>query len=240
MSGTSICPEYVLFFGQIELTFSAFMPRAPSLHSFDSLIARRVKAAKRGTVFTPDSFAALGSRASIDKALQRLAARGELRRLSRGLYDRPREDELLGVLWPSVDAVVKAIAGRNRLRTQPAGAYAANLLGLSEQVPAKVLLLTDGVSRTVQAGPMRITLKRTTPRQMAAAGRLSGLLIQAFKSIGAAHLSSRHVEHLRATIPAEQRVKVANDVALAPIWMRPGLLAVARADDTRPARRRKQ
>lgn len=214
------------------------MPRAPSLHSFDSLIARRVKAAARGSVFTPDSFATLGSRASIDKALQRLVARGELRRLSRGLYDKPRQDELLGVLWPSVDAVVKAIAGRNRLRTQPAGAYAANLLGLSEQVPAKVLLLTDGISRTVQAGPMRITLKRTTPRQMAAAGRLSGLLIQAFKSIGAQHLSERHVTHLRATLPAGQRAKVAVDVALAPVWMRPWLLAVARDDNTRSNRRR--
>jgi hypothetical protein len=215
------------------------MPRAPSLHSFDSLIARRVKAAACGSVFTPDSFATLGSRASIDKALQRLVARGELRRLSRGLYDKPRQDELLGVLWPSVEAIVKAIAGRNRLRTQPAGAYAANLLGLSEQVPAKVLLLTDGLSRTVQAGPMRITLKRTTPRQMAAAGRLSGLLIQAFKNIGAQHLSERHVEHLRAAIPAVRRAKVAGDVALAPVWMRPWLLAVARDDATRPDRRRK-
>lgn len=214
------------------------MPRAPSLHSFDSLIARRVKAAARGTVFTPDTFATLGSRASIDKALQRLVARGELRRLSRGLYDKPRHDDLLGVLWPSVDAVIKAIAGRNRMRTQPAGAYAANLLGLSEQVPAKVLLLTDGLSRTVQAGPMRITLKRTTPRQMAAAGRLSGLLIQAFKSIGAPHLSERQIEHLRASLPAAQRARVADDIALAPVWMRPWLLAVARDDNTRSNRRR--
>lgn len=216
------------------------MPRAPSLHSFDSLIARRVKAAARGTVFTPDTFATLGSRTSIDKALQRLVARGELRRLSRGLYDKPREDDLLGVLWPSVDAVVKAIAGRNRMRTQPAGAYAANLLGLSEQVPAKVLLLTDGLSRTVRAGPMRITLKRTTPRQMAAAGRLSGLLIQAFKSMGAQHLSEHHVEYLRASLPAAQRARVADDIALAPVWMRPWLLAVARDENTRPGRRRKQ
>jgi hypothetical protein len=216
------------------------MPRAPSPHSFDSLIARRVKAAARGTVFTPDSFATLGSRASIDKALQRLVARGELRRLSRGLYDKPRQDELLGVLWPSVDAVVKAIAGSNRMRTQPAGAYAANLLGLSEQVPARVLLLTDSLSRTVQAGPMRITLKRTTPRQMAAAGRLSGLLIQAFKSIGAQHLSPLHIENLRTSLPAVQRAKLADDIALAPVWMRPWLLAVARNDNAPPRRRRPQ
>jgi hypothetical protein len=212
------------------------MPRAPSPNSIDTQIARRVQRAARGTVFTPDSFAAVGSRAAIDKALQRLAARGELRRLSRGLYDKPRQDELLGTLWPSVESVVKAIAGKNRLRTQPAGVYAANMLGLSEQVPAKVLLLTDGVSRTVQAGPMRITLKRTTPRQMAAAGRLSGLLIQAFKSLGAAHLTPEHVARLRRSIPAAERSKVAADITLAPVWMRPWLLAVAQDARQTPPR----
>ena len=210
------------------------MPRAPSLNSIDTQIARRVQRSARGTVFTPDSFAALGSRASIDKALQRIVARGELRRLSRGLYDKPRQDELLGTLWPSVDAVVKAVAGKDKLRTQPAGVYAANMLGLSEQVPAKVVLLTDGISRTVQAGPMRISLKRTTPRQMAAAGRLSGLMIQAFKSLGAPHITPERIERLRETIPAAERARLVQDLALAPAWMRPALLAVAR-DDEAPA-----
>ena len=219
------------------------MPRAPSLNSFDTQIARRVRRSARGTVFTPDTFANQGPRASIDKALQRLVARGELRRLSRGLYDKPRHDELLGTLWPSVDAVVKAVAGKDRLRTQPAGVYAANMLGLSEQVPAKVVLLTDGISRTVQAGPMRISLKRTTPRQMAAAGRLSGLMIQAFKSLGAPHITPERIERLRKTIPAQERAKLALDLALAPAWMRPLLRAIALDDEapvaaTLPQRKR--
>ena len=219
------------------------MPRAPSLYSFDTQIARRVRRSARGTVFTPDTFANLGPRASIDKALQRLVARGELRRLSRGLYDKPRHDELLGTLWPSVNAVVKAVAGKDRLRTQPAGVYAANMLGLSEQVPAKVVLLTDGISRTVQAGPMRISLKRTTPRQMAAAGRLSGLMIQAFKSLGAPHITPERIDRLRKTIPAQERAKLALDLALAPAWMRPLLRAIALDDEapvaaTLPQRKR--
>jgi len=218
------------------------MPRAPSLNSIDTQIARRVQRSARGTVFTPDTFAALGSRAAIDKALQRLVARGELRRLSRGLYDKPRQDELLGTLWPSVDAVVKAVAGKDKLRTQPAGVYAANMLGLSEQVPAKVVLLTDGISRTVQAGPMRISFQRTTPRQMAAAGRLSGLIIQAFKSLGPEHITAERINRLRKNVPAAERAKLSQDIALAPAWMRPFLQQVA-VDDVPPlspaARRRK-
>lgn len=203
------------------------MPRAASPTSIDMQISRRVQRCARGTVFTPDAFAALGSRAAIDKALQRLVARGELRRLSRGLYDKPRHDELLGILWPSVDAVIKAVMGKDKLRTQPSGVYAANLLGLSEQVPAKVVLLTDGISRTLRAGPMQISLKRTTPRQMAAAGRLSGLLIQAFKSLGAEHITDARIERLRKNLPAAERARVLQDIALAPAWMRAALRAVA-------------
>lgn len=207
------------------------MPRAPSAHSLDTQLARRVQRAARGTVFTPASFASLGSRAAIDKALQRQVAAGHLRRLSRGLYDKPRHDELLGTLWPSVDAVVRALTGKDRIRTQPTGAYAANLLGLSEQVPAKVVLLTDGTGRSVQAGPLQITLKRTTPRDMAAAGRLSGLVIQAFKSLGAAHVTPERIRRLRQTLPQAERARLLNDLALAPAWMHPHLRALARDEE---------
>ena len=203
------------------------MPRTASPHSIDTQMTLLVQQSDAGTVFTPDAFAQLGSRAAIDKALQRLVARQLLRRLSRGLYDKPRHDEILGTLWPSVDAVVEAVAGKDKIRTQPAGVYAANMLGLSEQVPAKVVFLTDGISRTVKAGPMEISFKRTTPRQMAAAGRLSGLLIQAFKCLGAQHITPARIQHLRQRIAQVERVKVLDDIALAPAWMRPHLREVA-------------
>ncbi|HUG25962.1 MAG TPA: DUF6088 family protein [Albitalea sp.] len=134
---------------------------------------------------------------------------------------------MLGTLWPSVDEVVKALIGKDRLRLQPTGAYAANLLGLSEQVPARVEFLTDGTSRTVQVGPMRIVLKRTTPRQMAAAGRSSGLVIQALRSLGPEHIGADRVARLRRALPASERRALLDDLALAPTWMRPLLRELA-------------
>jgi len=202
--------------------------RVPS--SIDAAVARRVQRAAPGTVFTPALFAKTGSRAAVDKALQRLVDRGAVRRLARGLYDKPRDDPLLGTLWPSVDEVVKALIGKDRLRLQPTGAYAANLLGLSEQVPARVEFLTDGTSRTVQVGPMRIVLKRTTPRQMAAAGRSSGLVIQALRSLGPEHISADRIAHLRRTLPANERGALLDDLALAPTWMRPLLRELAQTN----------
>lgn len=201
--------------------------RNPDGLGIEADIARRVRRAKPGTVFTAALFSGVGSRGAIDKALQRLAARGELRRLSRGLYDKPRQDPLLGTLWPSVDAVVAALTGKDKLRLQPTGAYAANLLGLSDQVPARVEFLTDGTSRTVKAGPLQIVLKRTTPRQMAAAGRTSGLVIQALRSVGAEHLTPQRMSKLRRTIPAEERRALLDDLTLAPGWLQPTLRALA-------------
>jgi hypothetical protein len=144
-----------------------------------------------------------------------------LRRRSRGLYDKPRQDPLLGTLWPSVDAVVAALTSQDKLRLQPTEAYAANLLGLSDPVPARVEFLTDGTSRTASAGPMQIVLKRTTPRQMAAAGRTSGLVIQALRSLGAEHLTPQRMSKLRRMIPAAQRRALLDGLTLAPAWLQP-------------------
>lgn len=211
-------------------TFAPTRRRVPS--SIDAAVSRRVQRAAVGAVFTPALFAKTGSRAAVDKALQRLVGRGALRRLARGLYDKPRDDPLLGTLWPSVDEVVKALIGRDRLRLQPTGAYAANLLGLSEQVPARVEFLTDGTSRAVQVGPMRIVLKRTTPRQMAAAGRSSGLVIQALRALGPEHIGADRIAHLRRTLPAGERRALLDDLALAPTWLRPFLRELAKTDET--------
>ncbi len=199
--------------------------RVPS--SIDATVARRVQRAASGTVFTPALFARAGSRGAVDKALQRLVERGVLRRLARGLYDKPRDHALLGVLWPNIDEIVRALSGKDRLRLQPTGVYAANLLGLSEQVPARIEFLTDGTSRTVRVGPMDIRLKRTTPRQMAGAGRCSGLVIQALRSLGREHIGVDRIERLRRTLPARERRTLLGDLALAPAWMRPLLREIA-------------
>jgi len=142
-----------------------------------------------------------------------------LRRLARGLYEYPREHPELGTLSPDIQKVAKALAGKDRIRLQPAGAYATNLLGLSEQVPAKAVFLTDGPSRTVKIGRQEIQLRHTTPRNMAAAGRLSGLLMQAFRHLGREHITSQRMAHLKRTLPVKERKQLIKDLPLAPAWM---------------------
>lgn len=165
----------------------------------------------------------------MDQALSRLTAKGTIRRLARGLYEYPREHPELGMLSPDIEKVAKALAGKDRIRLQPAGAYATNLLGLSEQVPAKVVFLTDGPSRTVKIGQQEIQLRRTTPRNMAAVGRLSGLLMQALRHLGKEHITPARVEHLKRTLPAKARQQLLRDLRLAPAWMHPLFRELARS-----------
>ena len=171
-------------------------------------------------------FIDLGSREAIDLALHRLAKKGVVRRLARGVYDFPKQRPTLGVLSPSADTIAGALAGRDKTRLQPAGAYAANMLGLSEQVPAKAVFLTDGPSRSIRIGLMTIQLRRTTPRNMASAGRLSGLVIQAFRELGKEHLTPARMEHLKRSLPAEARRALLKDLPLAPAWMHPFMRAL--------------
>src|ERR1051326_38187 len=137
----------------------------------------------KGWVFTPSHFQGLGSRNAIDSALKRHKKSGTIRQLALGLYDYPRQHPSLGLLNPTADAIAKALAGRDAARLQPSGAYAANLLGISDQIPMKVVFLTDGPTRSVKVGKQAITLKRTTPKNMAAAGRVSGLVIQTLRHL---------------------------------------------------------
>ena len=189
--------------------------------SIDSKILAAIRGRGRGSVFVPADFLDIGSREAVDVVLHRLTRKGTIRRLARGVYDFPKTHPVLGPLQPSADKVAKALAGRDHTRLQPTGAYAANALGLSEQVPAKAVFLTDGPSRTVRIGPTTIQLRRTTARNMATAGRLSGLLIQALRELGKEHVTPERRKHLKRTLPADKRRELLKDLRLAPAWMHP-------------------
>jgi uncharacterized protein DUF6088 len=189
------------------------------LKTTDKQIISRVYGHGRGWVFTPNHFKDLGSRDAIGSALKRYKQAGLIRQLARGLYDYPAVDPQLGPLQPSTDAIVQALTGRDAMRVQPTGAYAANLLGISNQVPMKVVFLTDGLSRTVQIGNRQISLKRTTPRNMATAGKISGLVIQALRHLGKNNVDDLIIAHLDRLLDTVAREQLIKDIRYAPAWI---------------------
>ena len=189
------------------------------LNSIDDQILKAINSLGHGAVFVPTDFLSFGSRQAVDIVLHRLVRKGTIRRLARGIYDFPKEHPKIGKLQPSPEKIAEALVGRDCTRIQPTGAYAANILGLSEQVPAKVVFLTDGPSRTVKIGTTTIQLRRTTPKNMAMAGRLSGLLVQALRELGKEHITPERIEHLKRTIPLNARKELLKDIRFAPEWM---------------------
>ena len=202
-------------------------------HSVDSLILTRIRRKRPGTVFTPTDFADLGTRNAVDLALSRNARAGTIRKLARGVYDLPRRDVRLGVLSASPEDVASALAGRDGARLQASGAHAANLLGLSEQVPVRLTFLTDGRSRRLRLGKQQVVLKHTTPRQMATAGRVSGTVIQALRWLGRAHVDDRIVAVLRRRLTNADKRLLQQDLRYAPAWVADIMRAVsARSTDS--------
>ena len=187
--------------------------------SIDSSLLRRIFAKSRGWVFTPNHFNDLGSRNAIASALKRHKKSGIIRQLARGIYDYPVQHPVLGTVAPSADAIARALVGRDAIRLQPAGAYAANVLGLSDQVPMKIVFLTDGASRRVKLGQREIILKHTTPRNVATAGRQSGTVIQALRHLGQHHVDDKVLSILRRQLNADDKARLLKDLKYAPAWV---------------------
>ena len=202
-----------------------------STQTLSDKILSRIYGKKRGWVFTPVHFRDLGNDLGIRKALQSIRDRGVICRLARGVYVYPKMHPRLGLLSPSPDQIARALAGKDDLRIQPSGAYAANLLRLSEQVPAKVVFLTDGANRKIKVGNQEIILKRTTPKNMATAGRTSGLVIQALRYLGKDHVDDAIVDALARRLSADDRRQLIKDIRHAPAWIGANFRRLAKRND---------
>jgi hypothetical protein len=193
-------------------------------------ILRRVRKARPDAVFTPAEFGDLGTPYAVGMALARLVRAGTLRRIGRGFYDVPRKDPVLGTYAPDLDALSRALADRHGIRLQPTGAHAANLLGLTEQVPMRIAYLTDGTPRTLRIGNRQIVLRRTTPRRMAAAGRISGLVIHALRWLGRPHVTADLLRPLRGRLDGKAKRQLLADAHLAPAWAAEWMRRLARGE----------
>ena len=143
-------------------------------------ISAQIDAAGPGHVWVPTDFATLGSRDAIDKTLQRMVTRGDLRRIDRGLYDRPTLNTLTKrPSTPDYRAVVDALSRRDQTRLLVDGMTAANDLGLTDAVPARVTLHSDTRRRSVQLDKLLIDFKMAAPSRLYWAGRPAMRVVQA-------------------------------------------------------------
>lgn len=197
--------------------------------SLQDSILRRIRAKGASWAFTPGDFADLGDPRSVGMVLTRLHRAGRIRRIHRGLYDVLHDHPVLGRIGSGADAVAQAIARRDGLKLLPSAAHAANAIGLSTQVAARPAYGIAGRSRIQPAqGKSQIIFRRRSPKAMAMAGRASGWLAEALRSIGPRNLTPDRLQGLKTSLAPQQRRELLADIRYAPAWMRPVFQELAR------------
>lgn len=185
----------------------------------ENKIAKVLKSYRKGSVLFVDDFLDYGNPESVKKALLRLKEKEILVRLAHGIYLYPKIDKEFGVLFPSTEDIAKAIARRDKARIILTGVQALNKLGLSSQVPMKVVYLTDGAARIIKVGKRTITFKKTSPKNLLATGEISGLVIQALKTIGQSKVDNGIILKIQMLLKKEKSENIINDAKLAPAWI---------------------
>lgn len=185
----------------------------------ENKIAEVLKLHPKGSVLFVDDFLDYGNPESVKKALLRLKEKKTLVRLAHGIYLYPKIDKELGILFPSTEDIALAIARRDKARIVPTGVQALNKLGLSTQVPMKVVYLTDGAARSVKVGKRTITFKNTSPKNLLAQGEISSLVIQALKTIGQSKLTDEIILKIQTLLKKEKIENIMNDAKLTPAWI---------------------
>src|SRR6185312_2857724 len=179
-------------------------------------IERSLTRRKEGNIFFVSDFRGIGAETAIRKALSRLTKSGKLRRLAQGIYYVPQIDPVLGELRPSAEQVAQKVAEKEKVHIYPTGVYALNRLGLSTQVPTKLVYLTDGVSRVLTIGKMKVRFKATTQKKLALKGPISRLVILALDEVDVKEFDPERDQKLRNLLEQEDPRKLKHDLQLAP------------------------
>ncbi len=188
--------------------------------SFENLILDKVSKITKGSLFFTEDFIEFGSAKSIAKALERLVNQKKLSRVARGIYAQLEVSPMLGELLPTTEKIAQAISRRDMARIMPTGALALNALGLSTQVPMNVVYLTDGAARKIEIGRRKIIFKKSVPKNLAAKGKISGLVIQALKDIGKDQVTDHELNVILGHLRKEAVSDLQHDIKLAPEWIR--------------------
>ena len=183
-------------------------------------IVEYIKRNRHGKIFFADEFRKFGSNEAVRQTLSRLCKKDFLIRLSAGIYLYPQHDKLIGIVFPSIENIAKVIAKREKTRIIPTGAYSLNALGLSTQVPAKVVFLTDGTARVVKVGKKAtVKFKRTVAKNLSYKGKISLLAISALKEIGKDNATDEQLQKIKEALQHEKRDNIIHDANLAPVWV---------------------
>ena len=186
----------------------------------ENVISYKINRKPAGTLFSVMDFLDLAKRNTINQTLSKLAKIGTIEKLGRGLYYVPRRDPIIGIVPPTVDEMVAAYAQKFDYLIQISPAKAANLLGLSLQVPAKHIYLTDAQSTTLVLGGNKIILRQVCPKRLIGLNTKVGVILQALYYFGNSKLNDAVLLKIRNLVDDDDRKLLTEWLTFMPSWMR--------------------
>jgi hypothetical protein len=193
-------------------------------------IRQRLGEVPEGEPFTTAAFLAFGTRAAVDQALSRLTKSGEVLRLARGIFVRPRRSQYVGTVLPEPMKVAEALARAENAQVQVHGAEAARLLELTTQMSVQPVFETSGPSKRFRLGNLEVVLRHKSPRRFVLAGRPAGLAISALSYLGKDAVTSETLRTIRGKLGLSEFEALLEAAPHLPGWLADALFRFRRQE----------
>lgn len=190
----------------------------------DNVVRERILGLERGSIFFPSDFDDIATDTAVRQTLSRMVRRGEIIRVSRGIYCYPRSNPALGldIIPPSAEDIAQRVAERDKVKIIPTGDQALNQLGLSTQVPGNAVYITNGARKRISLGNGRSIVFRESNelRLFDFKSKVMMLAVSAMRSIGEDRIVDDTLTVLRMIVRNVPPEIYQNDIRLAPVWVR--------------------
>lgn len=184
--------------------------------SVNSIIELKINRLKLGQAFFASDFKELGTSTAIRKSLSRLVESKQVERMAQGIYVKPKKDKILGKILPSMEEVAESLAKKEHITIKPSGQYALNKVGLSTQVPTKLVFLSTGNPKKIKIGKSTIIFKSTTAKKLAMKGQITSLLFLGLEELDLEKLSSMEITRIKEILKLEVPETLNYNLRLAP------------------------
>lgn len=181
-------------------------------------VMKKINESESHAIFFITDFTELGSAETIRKILHEAIINGILEKAGHGIYFKPKVSRFGKVPMP-LEKIAREIADRDRCEILPTGSMAANMIGLSTQVPMNLSYITTGSTRTINIGKRKISFRHASPKNFGAKGTVIPLLIQGMREIGEENISGTDFDAIKRFIEKQQDRHIHEDLQLAPVWI---------------------
>lgn len=181
-------------------------------------VMAKINESQPHSMFFITDYADLGSTETIRKILHEATINGILEKAGHGIYIKPKVSRFGNVPVP-LEKIAREIAKRDKCDILPTGSTAANLIGLSTQVPMNLSYITTGSTRTINIKGRKISFSHASPKNFAAKGTVMPLLIQGMREIGEGNISASEYDAIKCFIDKQQDPYLQEDLLLAPVWI---------------------